>query len=101
MASGTEGFGDETRLPLTAFRGGRALALLLFAVTLFTSAFLLFQVQLIMGALLLPKLGGTPQVWNTCMVFFQTALLAGYAYTHLMSWTWKSKKALEIGRAHV
>jgi hypothetical protein len=63
------------------------LALPLFAVTLFTSAFLLFMVQPIIGALILPKLGGTPQVWNTCMVFFQTALLAGYAYTHSVS-TW-------------
>src|SRR5262249_49519679 len=33
--------------------------------------------------MLLPKLGGTPQVWNTCMVFFQAALLVGYGYAHL------------------
>src|SRR5271155_1553924 len=32
--------------------------------------------------MILPLLGGTPAVWNTCMVFFQAALLAGYAYTH-------------------
>jgi hypothetical protein len=63
------------------------LVLPLFAITLFTSAFLLFLVQPIIGALILPKLGGTPQVWNTCMVFFQTVLLAGYAYTHASS-TW-------------
>jgi hypothetical protein len=63
------------------------LALPLFAVTLFVSAFLLFLVQPIIGALILPRLGGTPQVWNTCMVFFQAALLAGYAYTHSSS-TW-------------
>src|SRR5262245_24112595 len=37
------------------------------------------------GKMILPKLGGTPQVWNTCMVFFQSALLAGYAYTHAVS----------------
>src|SRR4051794_41659022 len=37
------------------------------------------------GKMILPKLGGTPQVWNTCMVFFQTALLVGYGYTHTVS----------------
>src|SRR5262245_41445475 len=37
------------------------------------------------GKMILPRLGGTPQVWNTCMVFFQSALLAGYAYTHAVS----------------
>jgi len=67
------------------------LVLPLFAVTLFTSAFLLFLVQPIIGALILPNLGGTPQVWNTCMVFFQTVLLAGYAYTHSAS-TWLPTK---------
>jgi len=58
------------------------LALPLYAVTLFVSAFILFLVQPIVGKIILPKLGGTPQVWNTCMVFFQMVLLAGYAYTH-------------------
>lgn len=61
------------------------MALPLFAITLFVSAFILFLVQPMIGKLILPKLGGTPQVWNTCMVFFQTALLAGYAYTHTSS----------------
>jgi hypothetical protein len=63
----------------------RTLALPLFAITLFTSAFLLFLVQPMIGKTILPRLGGTPQVWNTCMVFFQMALLAGYAYTHTVS----------------
>src|SRR5206468_3840218 len=63
-------------------RGGSPLALLLYAVTLFVSAFILFLVQPMIGKMILPKLGGTPQVWNTCMVFFQMVLLAGYAYTH-------------------
>src|SRR2546430_7263904 len=58
------------------------LALALFAITLFVSAFILFLVQPIIGKIILPKLGGTPQVWNTCMMFFQLVLLAGYAYTH-------------------
>jgi hypothetical protein len=60
---------------------------LLFSLTLFCSAFLLFQVQPMVGKMLLPKLGGTPAVWNTCMVFFQAALLLGYAYSHALS-TW-------------
>ena len=56
-----------------------------FALTLFTSATLLFLVQPMIGKMILPLLGGTPAVWNTCMVFFQAVLLAGYAYTHLVS----------------
>jgi hypothetical protein len=61
------------------------LALPLYALTLFVSAFILFLVQPMIGKMILPKLGGTPQVWNTCMVFFQMVLLAGYAYTHFTS----------------
>jgi SAM-dependent methyltransferase len=57
----------------------------MFALTLFVSAGLLFLVQPLVGRLLLPFLGGTPAVWNTCMVFFQAALLAGYAYAHFLS----------------
>ncbi|MDQ3753689.1 MAG: hypothetical protein M3371_03040, partial [Acidobacteriota bacterium] len=53
---------------------------LLFAVTLFVSAALLFWSQPMVAKLLLPMLGGTPSVWNTCLLFFQTLLLAGYAY---------------------
>jgi hypothetical protein len=61
------------------------LVLYVYAVTLFVSAFILFLVQPLIGKMILPKLGGTPQVWNTCMVFFQMVLLAGYAYTHLIA----------------
>src|SRR5882757_3706893 len=53
-----------------------------FAFTLFCSAFLLFLIQPMVGKMVLPLLGGTPAVWNTCMVFFQALLLAGYAYAH-------------------
>src|SRR5437660_2549009 len=55
---------------------------LLFAATLFVSAALLFLVQPLLARMVLPLLGGAPAVWNTCMVFFQAALLAGYAYAH-------------------
>ncbi|MFK7839136.1 MAG: fused MFS/spermidine synthase [Bdellovibrionales bacterium] len=53
-----------------------------FAFTLFLSATLLFSVQPMFSKMVLPMLGGTPQVWNTAMLFFQATLLAGYAYAH-------------------
>ncbi|CAN5265978.1 fused MFS/spermidine synthase [soil metagenome] len=56
----------------------------LFAVAIFTSAALVFVVQPMVTKLVLPMLGGSPSVWNTSMVFFQAALLAGYAYAHLL-----------------
>ncbi len=49
---------------------------------MFLSAALLFLVEPMIGKMLLPLLGGTPAVWNTCLVFFQAALLAGYLYAH-------------------
>jgi hypothetical protein len=59
-----------------------SLLTLAFSVTLFVSALLLFLVQPLVGKMILPLLGGSPAVWNTCMVFFQALLLAGYAYAH-------------------
>lgn len=56
-----------------------------FGLTLFLSAGLLFSVQPMVAKMLLPLLGGTPAVWNTCMVFFQGLLLAGYAYAMFIS----------------
>ncbi|HVG53472.1 MAG TPA: fused MFS/spermidine synthase [Vicinamibacterales bacterium] len=55
---------------------------LLFASALFVNALLLFLVQPMFAKLLLPRFGGSPAVWTTCMLFFQSALLAGYAYSH-------------------
>ena len=52
----------------------------LYAVTIFASAFLLFLVQPIIAKQILPWFGGSAAVWTTCLVFFQTALLLGYAY---------------------
>jgi hypothetical protein len=54
----------------------------LFAATIFLSAFLLFQVQPMMGRYILPWFGGGPAVWTVCLLFFQACLLAGYAYAH-------------------
>lgn len=53
-----------------------------FALTIFTGAFLLFQVQPLIGKFVLPWFGGGPGVWTTCLLFFQTLLLGGYAYAH-------------------
>lgn len=57
----------------------------LFGVAIFLSAALLFLVQPMSGKVLLPLLGGSPAVWNTCMVFFQAVLLLGYGYAHFLS----------------
>src|SRR6185503_10664353 len=59
----------------------------LFAATLFASALLLFAVQPMFTKMVLPMLGGAPSVWSVAMVFFQAALLIGYAYAHLLART--------------
>lgn len=56
-----------------------------FASTAFLSAFLLFQVQPLIGKVLLPWFGGSPGVWTAAMLVFQWLLLAGYAYAHLVT----------------
>jgi hypothetical protein len=58
--------------------------MILYALTIFTSAFLLFLVQPIIAKQILPWFGGSAAVWTTCLVFFQFLLLAGYAYS---DWT--------------
>jgi spermidine synthase len=57
---------------------------ILIAAAIFLSAFLLFQVQPLMGRHILPLFGGGASVWTSCMLFFQCALLVGYAYAHLL-----------------
>lgn len=59
----------------------------LFPITIFLSAFLLFQVQPLMGKYILPWFGGGPAVWTSCLLFFQLLLLGGYLYAHITS-TW-------------
>jgi hypothetical protein len=54
-------------------------------ISIFLGAFLLFSVQLLLGKYFLPWFGGTPAMWTTCMFFFQTLLLAGYAYAHALA----------------
>ncbi len=69
LGAGTAGLAERLTLPI-------------FAATIFLGAFLLFSVQPMIAKMVLPLLGGSPSVWNTAMVFFQAALLAGYAYAH-------------------
>ncbi len=56
-----------------------------FGLTIFLSAFLLFQVQPLIGKAILPWFGGGPAVWTTCLLFFQLTLLIGYGYAHVTS----------------
>lgn len=63
-----------------------------FALSIFTGAFLLFQVQPLIGKYILPWFGGGPGVWTTCLLFFQTLLLGGYAYAHFLSTRLKPSK---------
>ncbi len=76
---------DDSKLGdyLMADSGGKLHSMRrLFALTVFAGAALLFTVEPLVGRLLLPLAGGTPSVWTTCLLFFQAALLAGYAYAH-------------------
>ena len=59
--------------------------LVVFTVSMFVSASLLFLVEPMMAKMALPLLGGTPAVWNTCLVFFQAMLLAGYLYAYAVT----------------
>ncbi len=56
--------------------------MILYATTIFLSAFLLFQVQPLIAKIILPWFGGTAAVWTVCMLFFQVLLLVGYVYSH-------------------
>ena len=72
---------SSDRVELAPAAGGiRKLAL--FTATLLASASLLFCVQPMIAKMILPYLGGSASVWNTCMVFFQVMLLGGYGYAH-------------------
>jgi hypothetical protein len=60
------------------------LVLLVYTAAIFVSALLLFSVQPLFTKMVLPRLGGSPAVWSVAMVFFQSLLLAGYAYAHFL-----------------
>ena len=65
----------------------------IFAVSIFLSAFLLFQIQPMIGKFILPWFGGTPAVWSTVMLFFQVLLTGGYAYAY---WLMRRRKQAVI-----
>lgn len=72
--------------PDGALRAGSSVALVtFFTAAIFLNATLLFAVQPMFTKMVLPLLGGSPAVWNTCLLFFQAALLGGYLYAHLSS----------------
>src|ERR1035441_9334902 len=58
--------------------------MLLYALTILVSAFLLFQVQPVIAKIILPWFGGSAAVWTTCLLFFQMALLLGYLYSRAL-----------------
>lgn len=59
--------------------------MLLYALTILVSAFLLFQVQPVIAKIILPWFGGSAAVWTTCLLFFQLMLLGGYLYAHAVT----------------
>src|SRR5690242_21082588 len=81
-SSSASGLPESPRTAETETRGGPRVPALLFAATILLSAFLLFQVQPLIAKLILPWFGGSAAVWTSCMLFFQMALLGGYAYAH-------------------
>jgi spermidine synthase len=88
-----------TALPPGLPRIRAGLLLLTFAAAIFLNAALLFAVQPMFTKMVLPLLGGSPAVWNTCLLFFQTALLGGYLYAHLTSrwWSPRVQAAVHLG----
>ena len=72
---------------------------LLFATTLFLSSLLMFALEPIVAKTVLPILGGTPMVWNTCVLFFQILLLGGYAFAHgVTTWLGARRASAAYGR---
>ena len=71
--------------PATRALFGSNSRVLLNALTIFASAFLLFQVEPLIGKIILPWFGGVAAVWTVCLLFFQVVLLLGYLYAHLLT----------------
>ena len=89
--------GDSNHVFMPRQADGRR-TLLPYAITIFVSAFLLFQVQLLLAKAILPWFGGAASVWTTCMLFFQTLLLVGYSYAH---WLAQRPRLATQGRIHL
>jgi len=95
MASLDNAAGAPQRIDFTGLSRSLRMAPALYGATIFVSALLLFAVQPMFTKMVLPRLGGAPAVWSVAMVFFQAALLAGYAYAHLLA------RFLSPGRAAI
>ncbi|MBK9926773.1 MAG: fused MFS/spermidine synthase [Anaerolineales bacterium] len=70
--------------------------MIIFAVSIFLSAFLLFQIQPMIGKFILPWFGGTPAVWSTVMLFFQVLLMGGYAYAYWLMGRAKKQTVIHV-----
>ncbi len=79
----------DTMNTVPAKNFARSLTLLIFIVTLFLSASIMFAIQPMIGKMLLPIVGGSPAGWIVAMAFFQVMLLAGYFVAHVLSKTGK------------
>jgi len=95
---------EEGAVPETDFRGKLRLPIrdvlidaLIYGLAIFSSAFLLFQVQPLITKIILPWFGGVAAVWTVCLVFFQVVLLLGYFYAHVL--TSRVQPAMQ-GRVH-
>jgi hypothetical protein len=76
---------SEATRPRNTNTSSNARAKLVYGLAIFASAFLLFQVQPLIGKMILPWFGGAAAVWTICLLFFQAVLLLGYLYAHLLT----------------
>src|SRR5881409_1410256 len=74
--------------------GGEHRVSLLWGVTVFLGSGLLFVIQPMIARMFLPRVGGAPSTWTTCVLFFQAALLAGYLYAH---WVGRRTARTQLG----
>ena len=81
----SENHPNKLPVPLADADMLRRYGILAFGLAIFLGAFLLFQVQPLIGKYILPWFGGSAGVWTTCLLFFQCLLFAGYAYAHWLS----------------
>lgn len=90
----------ETAAPISTDRASLGSNLrLLNALTIFVSAFLLFELEPLIAKIILPWFGGVAAVWTVCLLFFQTVLLLGYLYAHLLTrrFGWRMQGWLHVG----
>jgi hypothetical protein len=89
--------GKQANDPLVLNSAERVIPKMVYGLVIFSSAFLLFQVQPLIAKTILPWFGGVAAVWITCLLFFQAVLLLGYLYSHLLA---RHFRPLVQGRIH-